>query len=79
MALPAISSARSGGFSSPHGSQPNVRAFFILRSLSDSLHTAEEVDRLTTVVEQAMKTLAVAIPALERIQKGSVVKMDRAA
>lgn len=31
---------------------------------------AEEVDRLTTVVEQSTKTLAAALSALERIQNG---------
>lgn len=31
---------------------------------------AEEVDRLTTVVEQTSKTLAAALSALERMQKG---------
>lgn len=40
---------------------------------------AEEVDRLTTVVEQSSKTLAAALSALERIQAGSMVKMDKAA
>lgn len=40
---------------------------------------AEEVDRLTTVVEQSSKTLAAALSALERIQTGNVIKMDRAA
>ncbi len=40
---------------------------------------AEEVDRLTTVVEQSSKTLAAALSALERIQAGNVVKMDKAA
>ena len=32
---------------------------------------AEQVDRLTTVVEQASKTLSAAVSALERIQKGA--------
>lgn len=32
----------------------------------------EEVDRLTTVVEQSTKTLAQALAALERIQRGAV-------
>jgi hypothetical protein len=32
---------------------------------------AEEVDRLTTVVEQSTKTLAAALQQLERIQSGS--------
>lgn len=32
---------------------------------------AEEVDRLTTVVEQSTKTLAHALDALERIQRGA--------
>ena len=31
---------------------------------------AEEVDRITTVIEQSSKTLASAIQALERVQKG---------
>lgn len=39
----------------------------------------EEVDRLTTVVEQSAKTLASALATLERIQGGSVVNMDRRA
>lgn len=30
---------------------------------------AEEVDRLTTVIEQATKALSLAVPALERIQR----------
>lgn len=36
---------------------------------------AEEVDRLTTVVEQSSKTLAAALSALERIQAGGGVKV----
>lgn len=39
----------------------------------------EEVDRLTTVVEQSTKTLASALAALERIHGGTVVSMDRRA
>lgn len=35
---------------------------------------AEEVDRLTAVVEQASKTLSGAVAALERIQKGQSIK-----
>lgn len=41
---------------------------------------AEEIDRLTTVVEQASKTLSAAVTALERIKvSGNVTKLDRAA
>lgn len=40
---------------------------------------AEEVDRLTTVVEQSTKTLAAALSALERIQRGTGPKLERAA
>lgn len=40
---------------------------------------AEEVDRLTTVVEQSTKTLSAALAALERIQTGTVVKLERSA
>ena len=40
---------------------------------------AQEKDRLTTVVEQAMKTIAYAIPALERIQQSNVINMDKVA
>jgi hypothetical protein len=36
---------------------------------------AEEADRLTTVVEQASKTLAVAVAQLERIQRGNSIKV----
>jgi hypothetical protein len=35
---------------------------------------AEEVDRLTAVVESASKTLAGAVAALERIQKTSHIR-----
>lgn len=35
---------------------------------------AEEVDRLTSVVEQSSKTLAAAVAALERIQRTNLVK-----
>lgn len=35
---------------------------------------AEEVDRLTTVIEQSTKTLATAIAALERAQRGAIVR-----
>jgi hypothetical protein len=34
---------------------------------------AEEVDRVTTVVEQASKTLAIAVATLERLQRARVV------
>lgn len=40
---------------------------------------AEEVDRLTTVVEQSTKTLSAALSALERIQRGAGPKLERAA
>lgn len=40
---------------------------------------AEEVDRLTTVVEQSTKTLAAALTALERIQTGNVMQISKAA
>lgn len=40
---------------------------------------AEEVDRLTTVVEQSTKTLAVALQQLERIQAGKPVSLVRTA
>lgn len=40
---------------------------------------AEEVDRLTTVVEQSSKTLAAALSALERIQSANVIRMERSA
>lgn len=40
---------------------------------------AEEVDRLTTVVEQSSKTLAAALSALERIQSSNVIQMGRSA
>lgn len=40
---------------------------------------AEEVDRLTTVVEQSTKTLAAALTALERIQRSAGPKLERAA
>ena len=33
--------------------------------------SAEEADRLTTVIEQATKALAMALPALERIQQNN--------
>lgn len=36
---------------------------------------AEEVDRLTAVVEQSSKTLAAAVAALERIQRSSSIKV----
>lgn len=35
---------------------------------------AEEVDRLTAVVEQSSKTLAAAVAALERIQRGNLAR-----
>lgn len=40
---------------------------------------AEEVDRLTTVVEQSTKTLSAALAALERIQTGAVTKVGGSA
>lgn len=40
---------------------------------------AEEVDRLTTVVEQSTRTLAAALTALERIQTGNVTQLGKAA
>jgi len=40
---------------------------------------AEEVDRLTTVVEQSTKTLAAALTALERIQTSNVTQIGKAA
>ena len=40
---------------------------------------AEEVDRLTTVVEQSTKTLAAALGALERIQNGAGTKLSSVA
>lgn len=39
---------------------------------------AEEADRLTTVVEQASKTLAAAVAQLERIQRGQQIKVVQA-
>lgn len=35
---------------------------------------AEEVDRLTTVIEQSAKTLAAAMSAMERIQNGTTLR-----
>lgn len=40
---------------------------------------AEEVDRLTTVVEQTAKTLAAAVAQLERMQAGKPVSLVRSA
>jgi len=41
---------------------------------------AEEVDRLTTVIDQSAKTLAAALEAMERLQSaGTVIQMDRRA
>lgn len=41
---------------------------------------AEEVDRLTTVIEQSTKTLAAAMEAMERLKRsGNVVHMERQA
>lgn len=40
---------------------------------------ADEVDRLTTVVEQSTKTLAAALQQLERIQGGNITRMERRA
>lgn len=39
---------------------------------------AEEADRLTTVVEQASKTLAAAVAQLERIQRSQQIKVVQA-
>jgi len=39
---------------------------------------AEEADRLTTVVEQASKTLAAAVAQLERIQRGQQLRAVQA-
>lgn len=41
---------------------------------------AEEVDRLTTVIEQSSKTLTAALEAMERLQSaGTVIHMERRA
>lgn len=39
---------------------------------------ADEIDRLTTVVEQSTKTLAAALAQLERMQAGNVTKLKSA-
>lgn len=39
------------------------------------INKAEEVDRLTTVVERSSKTLADALATLERIQRGTSLKV----
>lgn len=40
---------------------------------------AEEVDRLTTVIEQSSKTFAAAVSALERIQNGTRIGLVKSA